>query len=135
MHKSVMGGEGVPLGTRMTHRDENQKEVVRPTTFLTPKAHETWNARTMFETGSSAQIAAEMVTYSLSILGMYETRWKESGCIGLSTNYQINHGLEPSIVQDYHSVVLQQGCQPSTTFYNKVVNRWESHHSSVLRTN
>ena len=53
------------------------KEAAMPTTLLTPKAitlFDTWNVRTMYEAGKSAQIAAEMTTYSLSILGLWESR-------------------------------------------------------------
>ena len=108
-----------------------------PTPHLTPKATTmfgTWNVRTMFEAGKSAQIAAEMTAYNLSILGLCEIRWLESGCIQLSTGQtvlysghdsanaphtevvgfmltpqvamQVSYSLEPNITQDYHSSVL-----------------------------
>ena len=63
-----------------------------PTPFLTSKATTlfgTWNVRTMCEAGKSAQIGAEMTAYNLSILGLCETRWIESGCIQLSTGQTV----------------------------------------------
>ena len=66
---------------------ERRKEAAMLTTLLTPKATTlfgTWNVRTMYEAGKSAQISAEMTAYNLSILGLCETRWLESGCIQLS---------------------------------------------------
>ena len=39
----------------------------------------------MYEAGKAAQIASEMTTYDLSILGICEARRVESGCIRLST--------------------------------------------------
>ena len=64
-----MGGESVPAGTRMTRGSENRKEAAMSTPLLLPKAttlFSTWNVRTMYEAGKSAQIAAEMTNYNLS---------------------------------------------------------------------
>ena len=44
-----------------------------------------FSVRTVYEAGKSAQITAEMTAYNLSILGLCETRWLESGYIQLST--------------------------------------------------
>ena len=76
----------------MTQYRESRKEAVMPTPLLTPKAATlfgTWNVRSMYEAGKSAQIAAEMTAYNLSILGLCEARWLESGCIQLSTGQTI----------------------------------------------
>ena len=35
----------------------------------------TWNVRTMWETGKTAQVAAEMKSYNLTLLGISETHW------------------------------------------------------------
>ena len=45
----------------------------------------TWNVPTMYETGKTAQIAAEMRRYKLAVLGLCETRWTSSGQIRLAT--------------------------------------------------
>ena len=70
MHKitSVFGGKNAPSGIGMTRRCESGKEAAMPTPLLTPKATTlfgTWNVRTMYEAGKSAQIAAEMTAYNL----------------------------------------------------------------------
>ena len=50
--------------------------------FLGPKSMirlATWNVRTMFETGKTAQVTKEMVRYDLDILGVSECRWTGAG--------------------------------------------------------
>ena len=87
-----MGGEGVSSGSHMTHHRETRKEAVMPPPLLTPKVtilFGTWNVRTMYEAAKSAQIAAEMTTYNLSILGLCETRWLKSRCIQLLTGQTV----------------------------------------------
>jgi len=39
----------------------------------------TWNVRTMFETGKTAQVTKEMERYDLDILGVSECRWTGAG--------------------------------------------------------
>ncbi|KAK7107318.1 hypothetical protein V1264_015265 [Littorina saxatilis] len=68
----------------MTPGGESQSnpEAVRPTTILTTRTTTTigtWNVRTMYETGKSAQVAAEMRRYNLNIMGISEARWTGSG--------------------------------------------------------
>ena len=88
----------------MTPHSESRKEA---TLLLTPKATTligTWNFQSstvvenkllllllllLYEAGKSAQIAAEMTAYNLSILGFCETTWIESGCIQLSTEQTV----------------------------------------------
>ena len=38
-----------------------------------------WNVRTMYETGKSAQLSREMQRYKVDILGISETHWIQSG--------------------------------------------------------
>ena len=50
--------------------------------FLGPKSMvrlATWNVRTMFETGKTAQVTKEIVRYDLDILGVSECRWTGAG--------------------------------------------------------
>ena len=94
MHEitSVFVGENAPSGACMKHRCESRREAAMPNPLLTPKTTTlfgTWNVRTMYKAGKAAQIAAEMTTYNLSILGLCETRWIESGCIRLSTGQTV----------------------------------------------
>ena len=66
----------------MTPSSESQNlEAIRPMTILSTRATiaiGTWNVRTMYETGKTAQVAAEMRNYNLTILGISEARW--TGC-------------------------------------------------------
>ncbi|KAL0188422.1 hypothetical protein M9458_015521, partial [Cirrhinus mrigala] len=82
LHHRDLGEEG-PLQQRsMTQCSESQKEAVRPIPLLTPRKSTkiaTWNIRTMYELGRTAQIAKEMKTYNISVLGLSETRWLTSG--------------------------------------------------------
>ena len=53
---------------------ESRKEPATPTTLLTTRKTlniGTWNIRTMFESGKTAQVAREMHNYNLALLG----RW------------------------------------------------------------
>ena len=63
----------------MTHNSESQNlEAIRPTTIISTRTTTTigaWNVRTMYEAGKAAQIAAEMRSYKLTILGISEARW------------------------------------------------------------
>ena len=45
----------------------------------------TWNVRTMYEAGKTAQVAAEMRRFNLALLGLGETRWTQSGQLRLTT--------------------------------------------------
>ena len=49
----------------------------------------TWNVRTMYETGKSRLIAAEMKKYKINILGICESRWTGSGQVKLSKGEQL----------------------------------------------
>ena len=56
---------------------ESRKEAARLTPLLTPRTSArlaTWNIRTMYETGKTIQIAREMKSYKIGVLGLSETR-------------------------------------------------------------
>ncbi|KAK6962103.1 hypothetical protein BgiMline_032176 [Biomphalaria glabrata] len=68
----------------MTHAGESQShlEADRPKTIISTKTTTTigtWNVRTMYETGKSAQVAAGMKKYNLTILGISESIWTGYG--------------------------------------------------------
>ncbi len=59
-----------------------------PTTLLSTRKTLTigsWNIRTMYEAGKTAQVAAEMHSYKLAVLGLSETRWLQAGQMRLAT--------------------------------------------------
>ena len=67
---------------RMKLAGESLREASAPTTLLTTKSTTrigTWNIRTLYETGKSAQVCGEMHRYNLKILGLCETRWTGTG--------------------------------------------------------
>ncbi|VDO85343.1 unnamed protein product [Schistosoma margrebowiei] len=45
----------------------------------------TWNVRTVCETRNTSQIATEMRRYNLSVLGISETHWTQTGQKRLAT--------------------------------------------------
>ncbi|KAJ3613928.1 hypothetical protein NHX12_017507 [Muraenolepis orangiensis] len=49
----------------------------------------TLNVRTMFQTGKAETIAKEMVRYNLSVLGLVETRWTQSGEVKLPSGQSV----------------------------------------------
>ena len=55
-------------------------EAARPNTLLGKRAVRmgTWNVRTMYATGTTFQVAADMRAYNLALLGISETRWTQS---------------------------------------------------------
>ncbi|XP_078357393.1 uncharacterized protein LOC144642296 [Oculina patagonica] len=70
----------------MTRCSESRSEAMLPTPLLTPKRITkiaTWNIRTMFKAGKAAQVAKEMESYKVSLLGLCETRWNQSGQLQL----------------------------------------------------
>ena len=75
----------------MTLHDESRdsSEVMRSMPpLLTTRAKifiGTWNVRTMWETGKISQIAAEMKRYNLTVLGISETHWTQTGQKTLAT--------------------------------------------------
>ena len=79
---SALGEDGSPAGRCMTRIGESRKEATLPTTILSTRATikiGTWNVKTMYEIGKTAQVAAEMRAYKLDILGISEARWIRSG--------------------------------------------------------
>jgi len=84
----VLGEEGLSSRRCMTSCRENRKEPATLTTLLSTRKTlniRTWNIRTMFESGKTAQVAREMHNYNLVVLGLCETRWKQSGQLRLTT--------------------------------------------------
>ena len=55
----------------------------------------TWNVRTMYEAGKTAQVAAEMRHYNIVVLGLCETRWTLVGQLRLSTGELLMYSGHP----------------------------------------
>ena len=78
---SVLEEAGPGLPGRMTCCGESRKEATMPKTLLSTRKTlniGTWNVRTMYEAGKTAQVTAEMRRFNLAVLGLCETRWTQS---------------------------------------------------------
>ena len=61
----------------------------------------------MFESGKTAQVAGEMHNYNLVVLGLCETRWKQSGQLRLTTGEMVLYsGHEESNAPHTEGVAL-----------------------------
>ena len=61
----------------------------------------------MFEPGKTAQVAGEMHNYNLVVLGLCETRWKQSGQLRLTTGEMVLYsGHEESNAPHTEGVAL-----------------------------
>ncbi|KAJ3612934.1 hypothetical protein NHX12_019191 [Muraenolepis orangiensis] len=81
----------------MTACMENRKETVRSKllTSRRPTTIATWNVRTMYAGGKAAVIAEEMKRYGISLLGLGETRWLQSGQVKLTSGETILYSGHP----------------------------------------
>ena len=72
----------------MTLSSESHPEAAQPTPILSTRTTITigaWNVQTMFQTGKTAQVAAEARNNKLNILGISETRWTGASKMRLAT--------------------------------------------------
>ena len=93
----------------MTRAGESLREASAPTTLLTTKAKTrigTWNIRTLYETGKSAQVCREMHRYNLKILGLCETRWTGTGRTRLTSGDTIIYSGQEEGQPHMHGVAL-----------------------------
>ena len=90
--RSELGVDGSPVGERMALSSESRiPEAAGPMAVISSRAKTfigTWNVRTMYETGKSRLIAAEMKKYKINILGICESRWTGSGQVVLYSGYE-----------------------------------------------
>ena len=104
----LVEGESSPVEL-MTRAGESLTEASAPTTLLTTKAKTrigTWNIRTLYETGKSAQVCSEMHRYDLKILGLCETRWNGTGRTRLSSGDTIIYSGQEEGQPHTHGVAL-----------------------------
>ena len=81
----ILGDGGVSaLADLMKDSGQSHKEVLMDATGQKPSSLNkslriaSWNVRTMYEAGKSAQVSKEMHRYRLHILGISETHWIQS---------------------------------------------------------
>ena len=97
------------LGEFMKRTGESLREASTLTTLLTTKAKVrigTWNIRTLYETGKSAQVCREMHRYNLKMLGLCETRWTGTGRTRLTSGDTIIHSGNEEGQLHTHGVAL-----------------------------
>ena len=83
--------EGGPARPRITRSGESPREATTPKLLETRATINiaTWNVRTMLETSRAAQIATEMKKNYITVLGLCETQWPDSGQLTLTSGEKI----------------------------------------------
>ena len=78
-----ISSQAMELGSMTAPSESPPREAMSSRrSFLGPKTVirlATWNVRTMFETGKTAQVTKEMERYDLDIFGVSECRWTGTG--------------------------------------------------------
>ena len=88
---------------------ESLREASAQTTLLTAKIKTrigTWNIRTLYEAGKSAQVSREMHRYNLKMLGLCETRWNGTGRMLLTSGDTIIYSGHEEEHPHLHGVAL-----------------------------
>ena len=101
--------EGSSRVESMTCTGESPREAGVPTTLLTTKTKTrigTWNIRTLYETGKSAQVCQEMHRYNLKLLVLCETRWTGTGRTRLASGDTIIYSGQEEGQPHTHGVAL-----------------------------
>ena len=80
---TVLEEEGSSFRRLMTPCGESREssEATGSSTLLSSRniTIGSWNVRTLYQTGKTAKVAAEMRNYNLALLGVSETRWTQTG--------------------------------------------------------
>ena len=61
-----------------------------------------WNVRTLYRSGSIAQVAREMTSRNIDIMGISETHWTERG------KMQLTEGLKPSFTPEEMTTIIEK---------------------------
>ena len=92
---------------------QSRKKATMPTTILSTRKHLNigiWNARTMYEAGKTAQVAVEIQSFNLALLGLCEARWNQSGQLQLKTGeFILYYGHEKQDAPHSEGVALLLG--------------------------
>ena len=112
----------------MKVRGQSRKDSPGPMASSSNKALRiaSWNVRTMYETGKSAQVCTEMKRYRLHVLGLSETHWIQSGQKRLSSGELI---LFSGREENHHTagvgIILSK-------FAQKTLRGWEPHGERII---
>ena len=108
-----------------------QLEAIRPKTIISTRTTTTigtWNVRTMYETGKTAQVAAEMRKFNLTILGISESRWTGSGQKRLTSGELLlfsGHEQEDAAHTQGVALMLSKSAQ-------RALIGWEAHGPRIM---
>ncbi|KAH9590469.1 Craniofacial development protein 2 [Schistosoma haematobium] len=133
-HLNSALGVRFPFRRTMTPHGESRvpSEATRPMPLLTTRATtftDTWNVRTMWETGKTSQIATGMRRYNLAVLEISETYWTQTGQQRLNTREMLLYsGHEEENAPHTQGVALML----SKVARNALVG-WESHGSRIIK--
>lgn len=127
----ALGEDGLIAGESMTPSRESLLEATRPITIISTRTITnigTWNVRTMFETGKTAQVASEMRRYNLDLLGISESRWTGAGQKKLATGeLLLFSGHEEANATHSQGVALML-----TKMAQRALIGWEAHGPRIL---
>ncbi|VDP49194.1 unnamed protein product [Schistosoma curassoni] len=89
----------------------------------------TWNTRTMWDTGRAFQIAEEMRSYNLEVLGISETHWTQVGQQRLTSGELLLYsGYEEENAPHTQGVALMMSKQAQNALIG-----WESHGPRIIK--
>nr|XP_022322870.1 craniofacial development protein 2-like [Crassostrea virginica] len=111
----------------MTRVDESREEVHSPMSLCTPKDNlyiGSWNVRSMYITGKTAQVEKEMDRYQLDIIGLSEVRWPKNGkTILQSGKVMLYSGREYGLHQEGVGVMLSNRAKKSLMEWKPINER------------
>ena len=111
----------------MTQVDESREEVHRPMSLCTPKDNlyiGSWNVRSMYITGKTAQIEQEMDRYHLDVLGLSEVRWPMNGKVTLQSGKEVLYsGRDDGLHQEGVGMMLSKRAKKSLIEWKPINQR------------
>lgn len=121
--------EGAQAIGTMTRPSQTRKEAGKLTHLLTPRNSilmGTWNIRTMFQAGKAATVSKELERYNLSVLGLAETRWTQSGEVKLASGQSIiysGHEQEGAIHTEGVAIMMTKDARKALTAWKPISSR------------
>ncbi|XP_065261983.1 uncharacterized protein LOC135879876 [Emys orbicularis] len=109
---------------------ESREEATKPITLLATRRITigTWNVRTMYESRKTSQVAAEMRSNNLTLLGISEARWTQAGQRRLLTGELLLYsGHEESDAPHTQGVGFMLSKQAERALIG-----WEAHGSRII---
>ena len=111
----------------MTLLGQTHREAQKPTGSIVAPKQQTiigcWNVRTMAETSRAAQVAKEMRTYGLEILGISESRWKGMGSMRLQTGEWIIYIGDEDVHQGGVAIMMSEKAKKALLEWTPVSKR------------